>query len=470
MKKHLPVLLLVVCALLFAGTFYFLLRGRFEQGNVYPPSSSLRSDPLGTMIFYESLAALPGLKVDRDHSSVNRLPDGKGTTYFHFGGNYADWDSVSPDTYRITERFLLDGGRLVITLNPEFSRKKKAKEKEKEETDKEKEEKDAGHKKDYSEEDDSAGEEDVRGDIEPTEKKESGEAKESTNTQKSEVKESGPGKPSSKEDSGDKKSKKKKKRKIIYDESVSLSEKWGLRLSRESASPGGKSVAKNVSAPGLPAEFPWHGDLVMSNPGPEWTVLYRNENGPVIAERKRGAGSIVIVTDSYLVSNEALVENRQPALLAWLAGSGTHMVFDEAHHGIMESPGIASLARKYRLYGGAAALLVLAGLFIWKNSSSLAPTRAGAREESDVIVGRNASAGFIGLLRRNISTDRILGVCLDEWRKSFSRSSKYSLKEKAAVEEVAQTEETLPPKERNAVNAYEKIRKILHPKSVNRPA
>lgn len=468
MKKHLPVLLLAACALLFAGTFYFLLRGRFEQGNVYPPSSSLRSDPLGTMIFYESLAALPGLKVERDHSSVNRLPEGKGTTYFHFGGDYAEWRSLPPDTFRITERFLLDGGRLVVTLNPEFSRKKK--EKEKEETEKEKETKEAGHKKDYSEDDENAGEDEARSETEPPGKKEADEAEDSANTKKPEVKESGPGKPSSKEDAADKKSKKKKKRKIVDDESISLSEKWGLRLSRESASPDGKSVAKNVSAPGLPGEFPWHGDVVMQNLGPEWTVLYRNEKGPVVAERKRGAGTIVIVTDSYLVSNEALVENRQPALLAWLAGSGTHMIFDEAHHGIMESPGIASLTRKYRLYGGAAALLVLAGLFVWKNSSSLAPARTEAQGASDVIAGRNASAGFIGLLRRNISTDRILGVCLDEWRKSFSRSSKYSPREKAAVEEVAKTEDALPPKERQAVNTYEKIRKILHPKSANRPA
>jgi hypothetical protein len=462
MKRHLPTLLLAACALLFAGTFYTLLRGRFEKGNVYPASSSLRSDPLGTMIFYESLSALPGVRVERDHSAVNRLPQGKGTTYFQFGAGSSNWNYLSPETYRIVERFLLDGGRLVVTLDPEFIRKHKWDE----ET-----EKDKKDEKDSAKEDGGAKKEETASKEESAEKNEAPEKKDEAepkkvDPEKSDAKETASEKPGSKKDS----KKRKKKRKDYDSDYVSLADKWGLRLEQKSASPDGKSIARNVSASGLPGEYPWHGDVVIKDPGPEWTVLYKNDAGPVIAERKRGAGTIVIVTDSYLVSNEALVKDRQPALLAWLAGSGTSIVFDEAHHGIMESPGIASLARKYRLYGGAAALLILAGLFIWKNSSSLSPTRATGRAASDVIEGRNASAGFISLLRRNIPIDRILDVCMDEWRKSFSRSSKYTPKEKSAVEAIVQAEAVLPPRDRNAADAYEKIRKTLHRKAPQRPA
>jgi hypothetical protein len=366
---------------------------------------------------------------------VNRLPEGRGTTYFQFGAEDMDWSSLSAETYRIVERFLLDGGRLVITLDPAYLRKKDREKKDK--ADEEPEKDDA--KKETSEQKDIAGEKD---DVE-------------------------------KEDSAEKKDpdqKKKGRKKRDADTYISLSEKWGLSLTRKSASTDGKSVARNVGAPGLPAEFPWHGDIVMNDPGADWTVLYRNDAGPVLAERKRGPGSIVIVTDSYLVSNEALVRDRQPALLAWLAGPSNRIVFDEAHHGIMETPGIASLARKYRLFGGAAALLVLAGLFIWKNSSSLSPARTDTQSSPDIIVGRNAATGFIGLLRRNISADRILDVCLEEWRKSFAHGTKFSTREKAAAEEIAQAEAALPPRERDAAAAYEKIRTALHRRSAKRSA
>ena len=61
MKKRLPALVLVVCAVGFAFGLVHLFRLRFAAGDVYPEYSSLRADPLGAMAFCESLERMPGL-------------------------------------------------------------------------------------------------------------------------------------------------------------------------------------------------------------------------------------------------------------------------------------------------------------------------------------------------------------------------------------------------------------------------
>src|SRR5580704_332532 len=49
-----------------------LFQLRFNSGDIYPAYSSLRADPLGVKMLYESLDRLPGISVDRFY-----LPDSK---------------------------------------------------------------------------------------------------------------------------------------------------------------------------------------------------------------------------------------------------------------------------------------------------------------------------------------------------------------------------------------------------------
>ena len=76
MRPSLPLLLLLICAAAFGFGLFQLFKLRYEVGDVYPQYSSLRSDPLGTMIFYESLEQFPHLSVRRDFSANNQLPGG----------------------------------------------------------------------------------------------------------------------------------------------------------------------------------------------------------------------------------------------------------------------------------------------------------------------------------------------------------------------------------------------------------
>ncbi len=169
----------------------------------------------------------------------------------------------------------------------------------------------------------------------------------------------------------------------------------------------------------IPDELNWHTAAYFRNIDPSWHVIYSEAGRPVVIERSIGDGSLVLISDSYLLTNEAMLRDRQPDFLTWLIGSGNRIFFDEGHFGITTTPGIAALARNYRLHGGVAVLILLAILFIWKNSSSLVPRRT-SRSDAEV-TGRDSASAFVSLLRRNIRPDQILATCVSEWKKTALR-------------------------------------------------
>src|SRR5205807_5643409 len=120
-------------------------------------------------------------------------------------------------------------------------------------------------------------------------------------------------------------------------------------------------------------------------------------------------GTIAMASDSYFLSNEALLKDRHPDLLSWWIGPNKQIIFDEAHFGVVENPGIAALIRKYHLHGLILGLILLAGLFIWKNSAPFIPMYA-EELRSDFVPGKDSAAGFVNLLRRNIPASEILNL------------------------------------------------------------
>ena len=170
-------------------------------------------------------------------------------------------------------------------------------------------------------------------------------------------------------------------------------------------------------------------------------------------ERSFGSGSLVFSADSFLVSNEALRVERSPHLLARMFDGPAAVVFDEEHHNVREDPGMATLARKYRLQGVAAGLVLLTVLFLWKNSVRFIPARKSGADESGVVAGKDSSEGFVNLLRRTISPSEILGICVGEWRKAFPHRPR----EMARIDEIFGQEQARSSRERNAVSAYQAI-------------
>src|SRR5438034_6632131 len=109
----LPVLLVVFG--LGVGRLFEL---RFEAGDVYPPYSSLRADPLGTKALFEGLEILRGMSVERFFQPLDKLREGRRTTLFVLGAQAFDMDYSTEDEYKKLEQFMFDGGRIVISFAP----------------------------------------------------------------------------------------------------------------------------------------------------------------------------------------------------------------------------------------------------------------------------------------------------------------------------------------------------------------
>jgi len=172
-----------------------------------------------------------------------------------------------------------------------------------------------------------------------------------------------------------------------------------------------------------------------SGPLPKRTALIMNAGGKPanIIEKPFGKGAVVLVANAYPFSNQALAADRDTALLAEVLGPNRVVVFDENHLGYSETASVAELARRYRLWGLAAGLLILMGLFVWRNSSPLLPARARTQPDEAVVAGgRDSASALRQLLRRNISAGDLISTCLAEWERS-GRGGRYQPPEKLAI-------------------------------------
>lgn len=409
MRRYFPMMVLFGCAAMFAFGVVYLFELRFQAGDVYPPYSSLRADPLGAMALYESLEKIPGMTVRRDYSDSNHLPEERQTVYLHLAGDPNEWDWLPPEMYRDIQGFLSRGGRLAITFFPE-------------------------------------AEAEILDFNNDTNRPESEKARQQRMTP--------PKREKKKEDDSD------------QEESfVSLEKEWNLgtdilKLDQDGDHYLPATVFKKTDLP-LPETLQWHSGIVFKTPGQAWQVIYARGTNAVVIERKFGAGSVVMATDSYFVSNEAMEKDRHADLLAWFVGGNKNVVFDEAHLGIVETSGVAALMRKYRLEGLAGGLILLAGLFIWKNSVSLVPTLSeGNREE--FVTGKDSASGFVNLLRRSIAPRNILATCFAEWKKTVAFVGKNSISrfQQAEATFVADTSSTSS----NPIETYNKISETLGPR------
>lgn len=397
-------LLLLAC---FAAAVWHLFRVRHQSGDIYPPYSSLRADPLGTKALYDSVAL--HLRVQRNYRPLNRLARDERTTLWMVG---ADPGALAFHTseYRQLEALVREGGRWVCAFAP------------------------------------------VRRRPMPSPL--------------------APPRPGARS----------KTRRALPPSEAELSEPhrqpadslWGLEFAY--SSPSGASngtleprrARRQTDAP-LPAELAVHTALWFDRLDPAWSVTYADtSNRAVLIERSLGQGTVVFCANSYPLSNQALLEDRQPELLTWLLGSNRAVIFDETHLGLAESPGIAALVRKYQLHGFFTALLVLAALFIWRQAVSfMPPLDDAAQSTDDAAEGRAASLGFVHLLRRNVAPSEVLALCLTEWKKSCAPG--VSPGRLAQVQAVIDAENTLSQREHQPVRAYQAICRILAHRSISTP-
>lgn len=401
---------------LIAGCFilglWALFSLRFEVGDVFPPYSSLRSDPMGAMVFYRSLERISSVAVRRHFRDLSRLEADRKATVFYLGARADFLTAGPPGAAERMESLASRGARLVISFVP--GRVKASR---------------------------GADEKSCRGFEEDDSEKGSG--PESS--------------PWNKEPPADQNSPE-------AQDPASL--KWDIKPAEStttSAPPPLWAFSENP-ANGLPSRIPVRSSLYFDSPGPAWKILYSVEKRPVLVERTFGEGSIVLVADSYLFSNEAMREACFPVLLARLIGESRELIFDENHLGVEEDPSYMGLARKYRLQGLIGVLILLACLFLWQNLYPFIPARVktGIDEEDEAGEGKDQLSGLINLLRRNIALENINKVCFDAWLKSRRRGGLEQDEQKVVqVRELLESCRGRSARSGDAVENYRKISEIL---------
>ncbi|MBI5383351.1 MAG: DUF4350 domain-containing protein [Verrucomicrobia bacterium] len=418
--KRLPVILLLLGVAAFLAGLLHLFHLRFEAGDVFPEYSSLRADPLGAKAFYESLDRL--VPARRHYQSLAKLGEGRDATLFYLGANLHEL-RLPEDDFQELERFVGEGGRLVISLFPRFRKPTL-----------------------WFFEDEAERKPRARG----------------TNSI------------SAKDGQGTNAPPRKRTRRLSREESdlpglrrVAITERWKFDVQYAPAGRDERGTYKPITAKRktvapVPESVEWHSASYFETNDPVWRAVYvRERERPVAMERRLGGGSMVLLTDSYLFSNEALRQHREPALLAWLVGPARRVIFEETHLGVEEAPGLATLARQYRLHGVFLALLLLAALYIWRNSVPFMPPPEEqlAWEHGDAVLGKESAAGFVNLLRRNIRGSDVLAVCFAEWKKSCGRG--IAAPRLHQVQAVVEAEASGPARSRNSVEAYRKCCAVL---------
>ncbi|MGD9158293.1 MAG: hypothetical protein PVG39_07805 [Desulfobacteraceae bacterium] len=361
MAKRLLICSFLIIALLSAAGIYHIFSIRFKIGDVYPPYSSLRTDPLGTKIFFESLSGLNGCSLKRDYDPVPKWEGSKETTLFLLGTSPGILEISHKENRQILSWVLSAGTRVVISLNSQKGSFITASEKDEESKKDEKDDKNS--KKDEKDKDNDA--------------------------------------------------------KTDY----SLTKLLGFKITPfkkyhdESA-----ELTYTNSEIDLPQSLKYRPANYFTDLNAGWTVIYSQKDKPVIIFRKYGQGTIILCADSYIFSNEAMMSHRYPGLLSWLTGAGKNIYFDESHFGLQKKTGMIDLAYKYRLQGVIFVFIFIALLYVWKNIVAFVPPRSNSHERIQIIRSdRDYLDGLISLLQRYIPEKELIKTCIEEWEKATAK-------------------------------------------------
>jgi len=110
-------ILLLAVAAGFAYGLARLFEMRFAEGDIYPPYSSLRSDPMGAKALHDSFALLPDVSVTRNFRPLNRLAC-TNCTVFLFGLEPFTFERLTDDRFQELENVAKEGARVVIAMRP----------------------------------------------------------------------------------------------------------------------------------------------------------------------------------------------------------------------------------------------------------------------------------------------------------------------------------------------------------------
>ncbi len=449
MKRTLAWVGLIFLAGIFLSVFVGVLQMRITKGDAYPHYATYRTDPLGASGLYEAFGKIPGVSAQRNLQSLMKIDSlDEDSSLFMIGVTPSEFERIRlPDHSPVLEAIEKKGARLILTINPGVVPDE--------------------HVNTLSENEDEWLEKRRKMREEKRRKLDEARDKNEDPSQKKEE---------SKE--ADKDEAKDTETEIEVDKILQLGPLFTTRLGISLADvkkydrgeAGWEATPGNSIQPGgMIINLPeWKSQYRFEIPEKHrtaWQIAARVDGEPVVVERKLGKGSIVLTTDSYFASNEALFNGGDSEFLTWLNGDKSRLFFDETMHGSVESTGTMTLIRQYRLHGFVLGVFVFVILWAWKSATSLVPgseaIERGLIGTSGTVSGEDAKSGFISLLQRSIPGRELINNCLATWKSSHAREISPQIEQ----EIVALTRQHLnDPKAHSAIDTYRKIAGLLQKK------
>jgi Domain of unknown function (DUF4350) len=150
----------------------------------------------------------------------------------------------------------------------------------------------------------------------------------------------------------------------------------------------------------------------------DWQALFTVLDKPVLIKRRYGSGELVLCSDSFLMSNEAMAGKPSGKLILYLLGGRKQVFFEETHLGSYESRNITWLISRYNLIWVLLALGVTVGLFVWRSLLTPSDSDRPISKIPDVAIDNDSLAAPAGLFQQDFPARELPGLCLDEFLKS----------------------------------------------------
>ncbi|MDX2186136.1 MAG: DUF4350 domain-containing protein [Opitutaceae bacterium] len=364
-KVRLATLLILGCLAWGVST---LIERRVKTGDIYPRYSSFRADPFGLRALHDALARVPGLQVDRWLKPLDKVSSGEPTTWVVAGLPLEQWNAFPDRFANSLEASLQRGDRWLILFmakeRPDFAR--------------------------------------PPGTPPPMKA-----APSPTPT------------PSPTPSPRPRRTDQIEQGALGGEHTADWGRRWGISTTLPDDQPFEDQVRVDEQfLETLPRTLPWRSNIRLEVArGTSYSPLYWRGKFPAVLELNRGAGQVLIATDSFILSNERLAEEPQPALLSRLLGTNKRIVFVESHLGINEDPGMAVLARRYGMGPGLVLVLLTAALYIWR---STAPFLPASKAPATTHLRYAPTAGLAALLRRAVPTKEIITQAWQKWRVTAS--------------------------------------------------
>lgn len=475
-----PAITIGLFAALLAATawcFSTMLGQRFAGGEVYAPCSTQRSDPLGAKALFEAVDRLEGTTCGRNFKRLAKLTDTstdaegpqvsaakKAQTLVILGvaaPALADGDVLDGDTLH---GFAAAGGRVVLTLSARQDSLERVMQSAE---DRQRELREERRRKQKDDSKDGAKEK---------AEKDGGKSGKPDRGKDGKQEDDLPFKPAKSVRQALGIAVKTGSLSTVPDEGHTLETPEGLAVLRGQLPRWFSDAALDLAPPAEPDDEGRDKDTSpketatdappkpADNPPSPWKTLATADGKPVLAERRVGGGSVVIATDTYFATNQALLMHPVPEFLAWLIGDARHVIFDETHLGTQENPGIMTLARRFHLHGFFFGGILLFILFVWQSSSSLVPAQDGADSPVRTVAGQGAAAGLVSLLRRGVPRSKLLHTCFEQWERNHPHPGP------AQQLRIQQAKALLPPADMKRpprgflVALYQRLSDALHPK------